>query len=68
MIAARVDFVFNGCRDTERKKGRKEDKVYGLCKAISMSSISDSGENEFAYEESNVVGKSENSPEEIFIS
>ena len=30
----------------------------------SMSSINDSGENEFAYEESNVVGKSENNPEE----
>ena len=29
-----------------------------------MSSINDSGENEFAYEESNVVGKSENNPEE----
>jgi hypothetical protein len=30
----------------------------------SMSSINDNGENEFAYEESNVVGKSENNPEE----
>ena len=29
-----------------------------------MSSINDSGENEFAYEESNIVGISENSPEE----
>jgi hypothetical protein len=29
-----------------------------------MSSINDSGENEFAYEESNIVGMSENSPEE----
>ena len=29
-----------------------------------MSSINDSGENEFAYEESNVVGTSENTPEE----
>ena len=29
-----------------------------------MSSISDSGEYEFAYEESNVVGISENTPEE----
>ncbi|VFJ13870.1 hypothetical protein [Candidatus Nitrosocosmicus franklandus] len=29
-----------------------------------MSSINDSGENEYAYEESNVVGKSENSAEE----
>jgi len=29
-----------------------------------MSSINDSGENEFAYEESNMVGISENSPEE----
>ena len=29
-----------------------------------MSSINDSGENEFAYEESNVVGISENMPEE----
>ena len=29
-----------------------------------MSSINDSGENEFAYEESNIVGKSEKSPEE----
>jgi hypothetical protein len=29
-----------------------------------MSSINDGGENEFAYEESNVVGKSENNPEE----
>ena len=29
-----------------------------------MSSINDSGENEFAYEESNLVGISENTPEE----
>ena len=29
-----------------------------------MSSIDDSGENEFAYEESNIVGISENSPDE----
>lgn len=29
-----------------------------------MSSINDSGENEFAYEESNIVGISENSPDE----
>ncbi len=29
-----------------------------------MSSINDSGENEFAYEESNMVGKSEKSTEE----
>ena len=29
-----------------------------------MSSIDDGGENEFAYEESNVVGKSEDNPEE----
>lgn len=29
-----------------------------------MSSINDSGENEFAYEESNIVGVSENTPEE----
>ena len=29
-----------------------------------MSSINDSGENEFAYEESNIVGKYENTPEE----
>ena len=29
-----------------------------------MSSIKDSGENEFAYEESNIVGISENSPDE----
>jgi hypothetical protein len=29
-----------------------------------MSSINDSGENEFAYEESNIVGISENVPEE----
>ena len=29
-----------------------------------MSSITDSGENEFAYEESNIVGISENTPEE----
>ncbi len=29
-----------------------------------MSSIDNSGENEFAYEESNVVGKSEDNPEE----
>ena len=29
-----------------------------------MSSINDSGENEFAYEESNIVGISENMPEE----
>jgi hypothetical protein len=29
-----------------------------------MSSINDSGENEFAYEESNIVGISENAPEE----
>ena len=29
-----------------------------------MSSINDKGENEFAYEESNIVGISENTPEE----
>jgi hypothetical protein len=29
-----------------------------------MSSINDSGENEFAYEESNIVGISGDSPEE----
>lgn len=29
-----------------------------------MSSINDSGENEFVYEESNIVGMSENTPEE----
>ena len=29
-----------------------------------MSSINDTGENEFAYEESNIVGISENTPEE----
>jgi hypothetical protein len=29
-----------------------------------MSSINDSGENEFAYEESNIVEISENTPEE----
>lgn len=29
-----------------------------------MSSIKDKGENEFAYEESNIVGISENTPEE----
>ena len=29
-----------------------------------MSSINDSGENEFAYEESNIVGTSENTSEE----
>jgi len=29
-----------------------------------MSSINDSGENEFAYEESNIVGISENTPDE----
>ena len=29
-----------------------------------MSSINDSGENEFALEESNIVGISENSPDE----
>ena len=29
-----------------------------------MSSIEDRGENEFAYEESNIVGISENSPDE----
>lgn len=29
-----------------------------------MSSVIDSGENEFAYEESNLVGISENTPEE----
>ena len=29
-----------------------------------MSSIKDSGENEFALEESNIVGISENSPDE----
>ena len=29
-----------------------------------MSSINDSGENEFAYEESNIVGISEDSPKE----
>ena len=29
-----------------------------------MSSINDSGENEFAYEESNIVGISENSLDE----
>ncbi|WP_161486150.1 hypothetical protein [Candidatus Nitrosocosmicus hydrocola] len=60
MIVARVSFVINNCRDTDRKK----DKEHVLCNSTSMSSINDSGENEFAYEESNVVGKSENSPEE----
>jgi len=29
-----------------------------------MSSVNDSGENEFAYDESNIVGISENSPDE----
>ena len=29
-----------------------------------MSSINDSGENEFVYDESNIVGISENTPEE----
>jgi hypothetical protein len=29
-----------------------------------MSSINESGENEFAFEESNIVGISENSPDE----
>ena len=29
-----------------------------------MSSVNDNGENEFAYEESNLVGISENTPEE----
>lgn len=29
-----------------------------------MSSIDDNGENEFAFEESNIVGISENSPDE----
>ena len=29
-----------------------------------MSSINDRGENEFAYDESNIVGISENTPEE----
>jgi hypothetical protein len=33
-------------------------------KVTNMSSINDSGENEFAYEESNIVGISENAPEE----
>jgi hypothetical protein len=33
-------------------------------KVTDMSSINDSGENEFAYEESNIVGISEDSPEE----
>ena len=33
-------------------------------KVSDMSSINDSGENEFAYEESNIVGISENTPEE----
>ena len=33
-------------------------------KVTDMSSINDSGENEFAYEESNIVGISENSPDE----
>lgn len=33
-------------------------------KITDMSSIDDKGENEFANEASNMVGKSENSPEE----
>ncbi len=33
-------------------------------KVSDMSSINDSGENEFAYEESNIVGISENRSEE----
>jgi hypothetical protein len=31
-----------------------------------MSSINESGENEFAFEESNIVGISENSPDEKY--
>jgi len=34
-------------------------------KVFDMSSIKDSGENKFAYEESNIVGTSENTPEEV---
>ena len=42
-----------------------KDIVILFCiKVPDMSSINDKGENEFAYEESNVVGISENTPEE----
>lgn len=46
-------------------KNLKTEIVNLFCIKVSdMSSINDSGENEFAYEESNVVGKSEDNPEE----
>jgi hypothetical protein len=39
--------------------------VISFCiKVTAMSSINESGENEFAFEESNIVGISENSPDE----
>jgi hypothetical protein len=39
--------------------------VISFCiKVTDMSSINESGENEFAFEESNIVGISENSPDE----
>ena len=46
-------------------KNLKTEIVNLFCIKVSdMSSINDSGENEFAYEESNIVGISENTPEE----
>ena len=46
-------------------KNLKTEIVNLFCIKVSdMSSINDSGENEFGYEESNIVGISENTPEE----
>lgn len=46
-------------------KNLKTEIVNLFCIKVSdMSSINDSRENEFAYEESNIVGISENTPEE----
>ena len=46
-------------------KNLKTEIVNLFCIKVSdMSLINDSGENEFAYEESNIVGISENTPEE----
>jgi hypothetical protein len=35
-------------------------------KDLDMSSINDSGENEFAYDKSNIIGIPENTPEEEY--
>ena len=51
--------------DFSSLKNLKTEIVNLFCIKVSdMSSINDSGENEFAYEESNIVGISENTPEE----